>query len=157
MEIPSMKNGVIDDRLYINDVLQKAYQLVEFEGNLYFINDSANRIAKNLRLYLSATFVNGKTFPDGRAVTPGYYYFDAEGKMVIEPYKNGVVGDYLYINDVKQTRYKLVEFEGDFYFINDGDKVAKNIKLYLSERFVKDTPIAAGYYRFDSTGKMIVE
>jgi hypothetical protein len=77
--------------------------------------------------------------------------------MEIPLVKNGVVGDYLYINNVKQTRYKLVEFEGYFYFINDGDKVAKNTKLYLGENFVTGTPIAAGYYRFDSTGKMIVE
>ena len=156
MIIEPLKNGVVGDYLYINDIKQTRYKLVEFEGDFYFINDG-DKIAKNTRLYLSATYVNGKVLPDGRALLPGYYNFDAEGKMIIEPLKNGVVGDYLYINDVKQTRYKLVEFEGYFYFINDGDKIAKNVRLYLSEMFVKDSPLAAGYYRFDANGKLIAE
>ena len=83
--------------------------------------------------------------------------------MIIPELKNGVVGDYLYIDDVKQVRYQLVEFEGDYYFINDGDKVAKNTKLYLSERFVEGktfadgTAIQPGLYEFDADGKMITE
>ena len=156
MVVEAPKNGVIGDYLYINDVKQTRYKLVEYDGNFYFINDG-DKVAKNTRLYLSATFVNGKTFADGRAVQVGYYNFDAEGKMVVEAPKNGVIGDYLYINDVKQTRYKLVEYDGYFYFINDGDKVAKNCKLYLSATFVNGTPLSEGYYRFDANGKLIVE
>ena len=156
MVIPEPKHGVVDGYLYINDVKQTRYKLVEFEGNFYFINDG-DKIAKNTRLYLSATYVSGKFFSDGRAIAPGFYNFDAEGKMIVEPLKNGVIGDYLYINDVKQTRYKLVEFEGDYYFINDGDKIAKNTRLYLNAGFVAGTSIPAGYYRFDANGKLILE
>ncbi|MBQ2727161.1 MAG: phosphodiester glycosidase family protein [Clostridia bacterium] len=162
MIVPELKHGVIDDILYINDVKQVRYQLVEFEGDYYFVNDG-DKIAKNIKLYLSERFVEGKTFADGRAVQVGYYVFDEEGKMIIPELKNGVVGDYLYIDDVKQVRYQLVEFEGDYYFINDGDKVAKNTKLYLSERFVEGktfadgTAIQPGLYEFDADGKMIIE
>ena len=156
MVIEEAKNGVIGDYLYINDVKQTRYKLVEYDGALYFINDG-DKVAKSTRLYLSATFVSGKYFPDGREITVGYYEFDADGKMVIEEPKNGVIGDYLYIDDVKQTRYKLVEYDGYFYFINDGDKVAKSTTLYLSEKFVEGTPISAGTYKFDADGKMIVE
>ena len=156
MVIEPMKNGVVGDYLYINDIKQTRYKLVEYDENFYFINDG-DKVAKSVRLYLSTTFVDGKVLPDGRDILPGYYQFDADGKMVIEPIKNGVIGDYLYINDVKQTRYKLVEYDGYFYFINDGDKVAKNIRLYLSETFVTGTPVSAGYYQFDDNGKMIVD
>ncbi len=162
MEIPELKNGVIEDKLYINGVLQKAYQLVEFDGDFYFINDGQHRVAKNTWLYLSEKFVSGKTFPDGRPVQVGKYYFDAEGKMEIPELKNGVIEDKLYINDVLQKAYQLVEFNGDFYFINDGHKVAKNTKLYLSSRFVEGktfsdgSAIAVGYYEFDADGKMIL-
>ncbi|MBO5110389.1 MAG: phosphodiester glycosidase family protein [Clostridia bacterium] len=156
MIIEPLKDGVVGDYLYINDVKQTRYKLVEHKGNFYFINDG-DKVAKNMKLYLSETYVSGKTFSDGRAILPGYYNFDAEGKMIVEPVKNGVVGDYLYINDVRQVRYRLVEYDGYFYFINDGDKVAKNMKLYLSERFVEGSPFSAGYYRFDENGKLIVE
>jgi hypothetical protein len=134
---------------------------VEYDGNLYFINDG-DKVAVNMRLYLSATYVSGKTFPDGRAVQPGYYRFDGEGRMIVESAKNGVVGDYLYINDAKQTRYKLVLYEDNYYFINDGDKIAKSMRLYLNETFVsgKTLPdgsaLKPGFYYFDAEGKMIV-
>ena len=84
MIIPEIKNGVIEDKLYINDVLQKAYQLVEYNGDFYFINDGQNRVAKNQKLYISASYVSGKYFPDGTPLYAGYYTFDADGKMIID-------------------------------------------------------------------------
>ena len=77
-----VKNGPVGDYFYKNNVKQLAYQLVEYKGDFYFINDSQNRIAKNIKLYLSAQFVEGKYFPDGSPVQVGYYNFDAEGKMI---------------------------------------------------------------------------
>ena len=162
MEVPELKNGVVDGFLYINDVKQVRYQLVEFEGNYYFINDG-DKIAKNVKLYLSETYVKGMTFADGRAIQPGIYYFDAEGKMEVPEFKNGVVDGFLYINDVKQLAYQLVEFEGNYYFVNDGHKVAMNTKIYLSAKFVDGktfadgSEIPVGYYNFDAEGKMIIE
>ena len=41
--------------------------------------------------------------------------------------------------------------------LNDYDKVAMNITLYLSEKFVAGTDFMAGYYSFDAEGKMIIE
>jgi hypothetical protein len=137
-------------------VLQKAYQLVEFEGNYYFINDGNNRIAKNTKLYLSEKYVTGKTFADGRAIQPGTYEFDAEGKMIIPELKNGVVDDRLYINDVLQKAYQLVEFEGNYYFIN-GEALTVGRRGYLSEKFVAGTSLLPGYYEFDETGKILLK
>ena len=162
MVIPERKEGVVDGKLYINDVLQVRYQLVKFGDDFYFVNDG-DKVAKNCKLYLSTQYVSGKTFPDGRAIQAGTYQFDAEGKMVIPSLKNGVVDDKLYINDVLQVRYQLVKFGDDFYFVNDGDKVAKNCKLYLSDKFVENktfadgTPVESGYYYFDADGKMVID
>ncbi len=148
-----VKNGVYGDYLYKNGLVVKRYQLAEYDGNFYFVNDG-DKLAKGIKLYLSANFVEGKTFADGTAIPAGLYEFDAEGKMVV---KNGVYGDYLYKNGIALKRYQLAEHDGYFYFINDGDKIAKNIRLYLSDRFVEGTPFEAGYYRFGSDGKMIID
>ena len=152
--VPEIKNGVFDGYLYINDIQQKAYQLVEFEGDFYFVSDY-HKVAKNAKVYLTAAYVSGKTFSDGRDIQPGYYEFGKDGKLIVPEVKNGVVGDYLYINDVQQKAYQLVEFEGNFYFVGDYHKVAKNAKIYLTAALIGDRDLKPGYYQFGADGKMI--
>ena len=77
-----IRNGPDGDYFYKNGVRQNAYQLVEYEGNYYFINDG-HKLAKNITLYLSDRFVEGKTFADGTAIPASLYFFDADGKMII--------------------------------------------------------------------------
>ena len=132
------------------------YKLIEFEGSYYFV-DEGDKLLKNKRVFLSSAFVSGKYFADGRAIVPGYYEFDAEGKLIVPEFKHGVIGDYLYINDVKQTKYKLIEFEGSYYFVDEGDKILKSIRVYLSSTFLKGTDLTAGYYNFDAEGKLILD
>ena len=161
MQIPESleQNGVVGDYFYTNGVKQLRYQLIEFEGNFYFINDY-DKVAKNITLFLSEKFVEGHTFSDGTAIPAGLYEFDENGVMQVPDKLNGVEGDYFYINGVKQRSYQLIEFEGSYYFINDYDKVAKNITLFLSEKFVEGhtfsdgTAIPAGLYKFDENGVM---
>ncbi len=148
-----INNGVVGDYFYKNGVRLNAYQLVEYEGNFYFINDS-HKVAKNKRIYLSQRFVDGFTYADGTPLKVGYYEFDENGKMVI---LNGPVGDYFYENNVRLNAYQLVEYEGNYYFINDSHKLAKNKKLYMSQRFVEGTDLKVGYYDFDADGKIIIE
>ena len=161
INVPSVKHGIIENQLYIDGELQKAYQLVEFEGNFYFINNGRHEIARSIRLYLSKQFVAGKTFADGTPIAEGFYEFDEDGKMVI---KHGIIDDCIYINGVLQKAYQLVEFEGSYYFINNGrNEIAKNARLYLSRQFVEGktfadgTPIAEGFYEFDAEGKMVIK
>ena len=99
---------------------------------------------------------------EGTGLAAGTYSFDAEGKMIIpetpeEPeLKNGVVGDYFYLNGVKQLAYQLIEYEGSYYYVSDGHKVAKNITLYLNKALA-GTGLTAGEYYFDVDGKMILD
>ena len=112
----------------------------------------------NKTLYLSDAFVAGHTYEDGTPMTAGYYNFDAEGKMVI---KNGVIDGYMYINGQKVERYALVKYDGNYYFVNDGYKVAVNMKLYLTATFVAGktftdgSMIEVGYHYFDETGRLV--
>ena len=153
------KNGPDGDYFYVNDVVQKAWKLVEWEGNYYFINDY-NKLAKNAKLYLGEQFVAGHTYPNGDPMKPGYYEFDAQGKMVII---NGIHGDYYYVNGIVEKAWKLIKVDGDYYFINGYNKLAKNTKLYLGEQFVAGhtyphgDPMLPGLYEFDAEGKIIIK
>ena len=147
------KNGVVGNYFYIDDVKQLAYQLISYEGNYYYISDG-NKVAKNTTLYLNKVL-------EGTDLEPGKYTFDAEGKMIVEVPKNGVVGDYFYIDDVKQLAYQLISYEGNFYYISDGNKVAKNVTVSLNKAvqgFVYENgdPLLPGKYTFDAEGKMVI-
>ncbi len=133
---------------YLNGIRQKAYQLIEWNGDYYFINDG-HKYARNIRLYL------GQRFVEGSELAPGYYDFDDSGKLVL---KNGPWEDgYFYINGIRQKAYQLIEWNGDYYFINDGHKYARNIRLYLGQRFVEGSELAPGYYDFDDSGKLVLK
>ena len=152
-----VKHGVIDGYLYINGEKQLAYQLVEFEGNFYYVSDG-NKLAANTRVYLNKA-VEGKTFSDGTPIQKGYYEFDAEGKMIL---KNGPIDGFFYKNGVKQLAYQLVEFEGNFYYISDGHKLARNTTLYLNKAlegftYADGTPMQKGNYEFDAEGRMTLK
>ena len=68
--------------------------------------------------------------------------------------RNGVYGDYFYLNNVRQEAYQLIQFEGNYYFITDGHKVAKNCSVYLGSSATK-AGLTPGYYDFDTDGRMI--
>ena len=123
--------------------MQKAYQLVELDGDYYFINDF-HKPLKNGSIYLSAKFTSKYNLPEGR------YAFDSSGKMIIN---HGVVGDHLYINGVMQKAYQLIEFEGNYYFINDYNKLIKNASLTLSDKFTSayGIPTALGFWSATAT------
>ena len=144
-----VKNGPWEDGyFYLNGARLSCYQLVEFEGYWYFIDDG-HKYARNKRIYLSAQFVEGTPF------TVGYYEFGDDGKMIV---KNGPQEDgYFYINGSRLSCYQLVQYQGDWYFIDDGHKYARNKRIYLSAQFVEGTDFVVGYYQFGDDGKMIIK
>ena len=144
--LTNKKNGPNEDGFfYINDVRQNAYQLIKWEGNYYFIYD-AHKYAKNVKLYLSEQFTNGTD------LAPGYYTFDSTGKIEM---KNGPDEDgYFYLNGIRQNAYQLIKYDNHYYFVYDGHKYAKDVRLYLTDKFTDGTELTPGYYYFDATGKM---
>ncbi len=151
-------NGVVGDYFYINNVQQKAYQLVKYNGYYYCISD-AHKIVKGRKVYLSEIFVGGKTFEDGTPIPVGRYEFDSEGRMVI---LNGPIDGYLYINNSKVPSYTFVEYNGDFYYTTDYQKYVTNKTINLTEAmvagkyFANGDPLYAGKYTFGADGKMEV-
>lgn len=132
---------------YVNGEKQKAYKLLEYDGAWYFIAEN-HKYVKDVLRYLNAQNLEGTIF-----TKPGYYYFDAQGRMYD---KNGPdENDYFYINNAKQKAYKLCEYNGDWYFVAEYNKIAKNATRYLNADMVKGTPFQAGYFNFGADGKMV--
>ena len=156
LNAPDYDNGVIDGVYYINGIAQKTWELFIWKGNYYF--NKYYNVATNETVYLGAQFVEGFTYPNGDPMLPGYYNFDADGKMVII---NGVVDGLYYNNGIIQKSWELFIWEGNYYF-NKYYNVAANETVYLGAQFVEGftypngDPMLPGYYNFDADGKMII-
>ena len=149
-------DSIVNDYLYVDNKMKQGYQLVKLGDDFYFVGDS-HKVTRDKTVYLDEEVVKGKFFAPDRAIQPGNYYFDAEGKMVVPEMKDGVTAEgYLYIKDVKQLAYHLVSYNGDYYFVDAGNKILKNTRVYLSAQILDGTGFAAGYYYFDAEGKMLM-
>ena len=144
----TLRNGPMADGCFYKDNERlTAYQLVSYDNGWYFIAEN-HKYVKSVRRYLNASMVEGTDF------AAGYYDFDADGRMI---FKNGPDADgYFYLNNEKQKAYKLIDFEGDYYFVAEYNKYAKNQRRYLNASMVEGTDFAVGYYNFDADGKMIL-
>ena len=143
-----IKNGAdADGYFYLNGVKQKAYQLIEFEGDYYYIAEY-HKYVTDKKVYLAQDILAGTDFASG------YYEFGADGKMVI---KNGADADgYFYLNGVKQKAYQLIEFEGDYYYIAEYHKYVTDKKVYLAQDILAGTDLLPGFYEFGADGKMLI-
>ena len=154
-----IKNGPVGNYFYKNDIIVKGNQIIEFEGDFYYIGAN-NLLAKSTSLYFAERFVKDHYFADGTPMHVGQYEIDADGKFII---KNGPVGNYFYKNDIIVKGNQIIEFEGDFYYIGANNLLAKSTSLYFAERFVKDhyfadgTPMHVGQYEIDADGKFIIK
>ncbi len=69
------------------------------------------------------------------------------------PIKNGLIDSRFYENNALITNYRVYEYEGDTYFIDDNNRIAKNKVLYLISG-TQGWEGATGFYAFDADGKL---
>ena len=132
---------------------------MEFDGSYYLIAEN-NKIVRSRERNVQAAWIGDLGIAAGR------YTFDADGRMIVPeipteapteaPVLNGPVGEYFYLNNVKQTAYKLIEFEGSYYYIAEYNKYVVGRSRYISSSLVAGTDLKEGYYDFDANGRMIV-
>ena len=146
-------SGIIADNLYQNGLMLKRYQLVELNGEYYYVSDG-DKIVKNTSVYLNDSHINSLKFPDGSPILVGVYRFDAEGKMVI---RNGLIDDQFYVNGTVVPAYQLIKVGGAYYYIGDYNKIVKGVTVYLDKKVLEGTPFQPGKFTFDAEGKMIVK
>ena len=141
-------NGIqnVDGTLYYYvDGIKAPAGMIRIEDDVYYVNSSAQLIV-NQNYYCSRT---------NDMMEPGYYYFDADGKM-IGASKNGIVKDAdgvlrYYVNGTP-TYVGLIEIDGDFYYVNSKCEVVRNCSYYITWTHGLKEP---GYYYFDEDGKLI--
>lgn len=148
--IPDLENGekkiiTKDGKLYftIDGFVQK-YALFELDGDYYFAT-SAGPLVQNSVVWVSQT--NGY-------VSQGYYKFEADGKMMKTGFYTVPSGYTYYIEDLV-LRKGLSKIGDDYYFFNAGSgSMYKDTSLWIGAD--NAFGLAAGYYTFQSDGKMYI-
>ena len=147
-----VKNGAWSDGYFYNyNVQVKAYSLVEFEGDYYFIAEN-NKYVTGVTRNITADMIK----VDG--IVAGKYEFAANGKMV---YRQGPNADgYFYRANQKVRAYELCEYNGDYYLVAENNKFVKSATRRIQAGWLKTEAvenIAPGSYEFDADGKMILD
>ncbi len=141
------------DNVIINDVYYKEgapanVGIVKVAGAFY-VTTTKGVITKNAEnKYIASTRTNG-------LVAVGYYDFGPDGKMIL---RNGIIGGKYYVNG-KATNVGLFEYEIDgvtsIYCTTTGGVLLKNVTDKYIAKSRTNNLVPAGYYSFDSEGKMI--
>ncbi len=141
-------NGIVKETedtwyYYVNG--SKTYAgLIEIDGDYYYVRTNCE-VVHDCEYYISKT---------NDLMSQGYYTFDEEGKMVL---LNGIVKEtedtwYYYVDNAK-TYAGLIEIDADYYYVRSNFQVVHDATYYVSKT---NGLMDAGYYTFDSDGKMVV-
>ncbi len=132
-----LKNGVVDGKYYVNDILTAA-GLVKIGDDYYYVR--SNGCVATGRYYVS----NNNGLLDSR-----WYDFAEDGKMLL---KNGVIDGVYYVNDVI-TAAGLIKIGNDYYYVRGNGKVATG-RYYVT---TNNGLLPSDYYVFDDDGKMLIK
>ena len=137
-----------DGKLYFTiDGVNQTNGLNELEGEYYYANPNGT-LAVNTVVYMSK-------FNDLIAPGSGYFYFDAEGKLVKTGFVKVDNGYSYYYKDLVRAK-GFTKLGEDYYFFNNGSGAMQCDKtLWVGGDNAYG--IKSGYYYFGSDGKMIIE
>lgn len=134
---------------YYEKYLKTAAGLVrDTDGSFYYITPSKVAVRDGIA-YVPGSKTNG-------LLDAGYYYFDADGRMIT--HEDGLCeinGDLYYMENYALVAKGLVESGGDYYYFSSELKVSRNRLLYISAARANGLK-PAGVYQFGEDGKLIV-
>ena len=138
--------------------------LVKVDNDYYYFSTSNGIMYKNGTRYIAADCID----ESAAAIPAGTYTFGADGKMIIEEpeepdvpveKKNGIVGDYYYVDDVIQ-KVGLIKVDGAYYYFSTTNGMMyKNGTRYVAQDCILHESVQgmkAGTYTFDADGKMVL-
>ena len=151
--IGAAKNGIVMDddgvlRYYVNDKPTYA-GLIKIGDDYYYVNSKCE-VVRDCDYYITWTH---DLKPQGR------YHFDADGKLTgeVAPLKNGIYeedGSLYFYRNGERTYAGLIQIDGDYYYVRSTCEVVHDRSYYV---YWTHDLMPAGYYNFDSAGRMIMD
>ena len=147
VDLSLLKNGIIGDYYYINGVIQKTG--LTKVGDDYYYFSTTNGIMR--RSQTNTVYY----FADNCELGVGTYTFGADGKVDLSLLKNGVIGDYYYINGVIQ-KTGLTKVGDDYYYFSTTNGIMRRNQTKAVYYFADNCDLGVGTYTFGADGKVIL-
>ena len=149
-----VKSSSGDIYYVLNDIVQKAVGLVEFEGSYYYFGLNSYTALKKGTYYFPDEKMNG-LFEKG-----GTFNVDADGKVIIPVPKDGIVEEngklYYYENDVKVQKGLVKDENGDYYYFGLRYYAVTNGSYYFPDEKMNGLFEKGGTFNVDADGKVII-
>lgn len=146
------KNGIVEEdgvlHYYVNGKLTYA-GLIKIGDDYYYVNSKCE-VVRDCDYYISWTH---DLMPQGK------YHFDADGKLTgsVAPLKNGIYeedGSLYFYRNGERAYAGLIQIDGDYYYVRSTCEVVHDRSYYV---YWTHGLMPAGYYNFDSAGRMILD
>ncbi len=146
------KNGIVEEdgvlHYYVNGKLTYA-GLIKIGDDYYYVNSKCE-VVRDCDYYVTWTH---DLMPQGR------YHFDKDGKLTGEAaaLKNGIYeedGSLYFYRNGERTYAGLIQIDGDYYYVRSTCEVVHGRSYYV---YWTHDLLPQGYYKFDSTGRMILD
>ncbi len=145
-------------RYAVDGVVAWHVGLVEADGEYYYfagdVNGGGNVMATG-KIYVS------RNTTDLDVVIGGIYFFDENGKMILNDGIVDIEGTLYYYEDGRLAiDAGLVKVGDAYYYVRSGGESAKEGQVVVGRKYyVKNTNglLAAGMYTFDENGKMVID
>jgi glucan-binding YG repeat protein len=141
-----LKNGIIGDYYYVDGIVQMS-GLTKVGDDYYYFSTTNGKMRKN-----QTSMVN--YIAEGCDLPYGVYTFGADGKVVIEV-KNGIIGDYYYVDGIVQMT-GLTKVGDDYYYFSTTNGKMRRSQTSQVNIVAPGCDLSYGVYTFDADGKVIL-
>ena len=146
VDLSLLKNGIIGDYYYVNGVIQMT-GLTKVGDDYYYFSTTNGKMRRN-----QTSQVNHKAADCD--LPCGKYTFGADGKLDLSMLKNGVIGDYYYVNGIIQ-KTGLTKVGNDYYYFSTTNGMMRRNQTSQVNHKAADCDIPCGKYTFGADGKVI--
>ncbi len=130
-------SSFVDGKYYDENGALVRWKMVKFEGNYYYLNGKGE-------VATGYTNVDHSITED---MPVGYYMLDENGQRLTGFDDNGV-----FYRDGRKITWKMVKFEGNYYYLNGKGEVATGY-TNVDHSITEDMPV--GYYMLDENGQRL--
>ena len=143
--------ATINSKTYYFSDYVRAKGFTKIGDDYYFFNAGNGTMQRDVTLWIGA---------NDYGFTAGYYYFQADGTLLIPDLESGkkeivsIDGSLYFVVDGVTMKGGLYELDGEYYYAQNNGKLVVSTSIWISSFNDLIAP-GSGFFAFDAEGKMV--